>query len=99
VSEFHTEAPQPTATEGLAQGPYLVGRAGFKPTIFQRKGSESTNEPPHPTIHNNVQHVSIMYVCMCNVYICKMHVCMYVHKLHMDARCMHVILLTYDSKH
>ena len=39
VSEFHTEVPQATAREGLAQGPYVVARAGFK----------STNESPHPT--------------------------------------------------
>jgi len=35
---------------GLAQGPYMVSRAGFKPTTFWTKGDESTNEPPHPTI-------------------------------------------------
>jgi len=29
--EFHTEAPQTTASEGLAQGPYVSARAGFEP--------------------------------------------------------------------
>ena len=37
VSEFHTEAPQVTATEGLAQGPYVAARAGFEPTSFGQK--------------------------------------------------------------
>ena len=32
VSEFHAEAPQATASEGLAQGPY-VSRAGFENRI------------------------------------------------------------------
>jgi len=29
VLEFHAEAPQATASQGLAQGPYEVARAGF----------------------------------------------------------------------
>src|SRR6218665_2607119 len=40
---------QSSASEGLAQGPYLVTRAGFKPTTLWTKGDESTNEPPCPT--------------------------------------------------
>ena len=27
--KFHAEAPQATASEGLAQGPYVAARAGF----------------------------------------------------------------------
>ena len=46
MSEFHTEAPQTTATEGLAQGPYMAARAGFETTTLQTKGNESTIEPP-----------------------------------------------------
>jgi len=49
VSEFHAEAPQAIASEGLAQGPYVAARAGFKLTTLRTKGDESTNEPPHPT--------------------------------------------------
>ena len=45
VSEFHTEALQAAASEGLAQGPYVAARVRFKPT----KGVESTSEPPRPT--------------------------------------------------
>ena len=30
LSEFHAEAPQATASEGLAQGPYVVAREGFE---------------------------------------------------------------------
>ena len=44
VSEFHTEVPQATASEGLAQGPYVAAGVGFKPITFPRKGVESTNE-------------------------------------------------------
>ncbi len=35
VSEFHAKAPQATASEELAQGPYI-----------QTKGDKFTNEPP-----------------------------------------------------
>src|SRR6218665_2346498 len=45
VLEFHAEAPQAIASEGLAQGPYTETRAGFKPATLQTKGDESTNEP------------------------------------------------------
>jgi len=31
VSEFQAEAPQATASEGLAQSPYVAVRAGFEP--------------------------------------------------------------------
>ena len=49
MSEFHAEAPQATASEGLAQGPYVAARAGFEPTTLRTKGDESANEPPRPT--------------------------------------------------
>jgi len=49
VSEIHAKVPHATAGEGLALGPYVAARAGFKPTTFQMKGVESTNEPSHPT--------------------------------------------------
>ena len=48
VSEFHAKAPQATANEGLAQGPYVAARAGFEPTTFQTKGVKSTTEPTCP---------------------------------------------------
>src|SRR6218665_2518128 len=49
-SEIHAEAPQVTASEGLAQGPYVAARAGFEPMTLETKGDESTNEPPRPTL-------------------------------------------------
>ena len=49
MSEFHAEASQATASEGLAQGPYVAARAGFEPSTYRTKGDESTNEPPHLT--------------------------------------------------
>ena len=48
LSEFHTEAPQATASEGLAHGLYVAARAGFEPAALRTKGAESTNEPPRP---------------------------------------------------
>src|SRR6218665_1672084 len=45
VSEFHAKAQQATASEGLAQGPYVAARAGFEPMTLRMKGDESTNEP------------------------------------------------------
>ena len=53
--EFHVEALQATASEGLAQGPYVAARTGFEPTTLQTKGDESTNEPPHPTISSSCE--------------------------------------------
>ena len=46
MPEFHAEAPQATASEGLAQGPYVVARVGFKPMTLRTKVVESTNESP-----------------------------------------------------
>jgi len=45
---FQAEAPQATASEGLAQGLYVAARAGFKPTTLRTKRDESTKEPPCP---------------------------------------------------
>src|SRR6218665_15886 len=53
VSEFHAEAPQTTANEGLARGPYEAERAGFELTTFRTKDCESTNEPPRPLWRKN----------------------------------------------
>ena len=38
MSEFHAKVLQATASEGLAQGPYLVARVGFEPTTLRMKG-------------------------------------------------------------
>ena len=47
VSEFHAEAPQATASEGLAEG-QKVARVGFEPRPFGRK---ATNLPmPNKTL-------------------------------------------------
>ena|SRR6218665_1170332 len=48
VSEFHAKAPQATASEGLAQGPYMVARAGFESTTLRSTDIDSTNEPHTP---------------------------------------------------
>jgi len=43
ISECHAEAPQATASEGLAQRPYLAARAGFELATLRTKGDEYTN--------------------------------------------------------
>jgi len=48
VSEFHAEASQATASEGLVQGTYEAARAGFEPASLRTKGVESTDESPRP---------------------------------------------------
>jgi len=45
VSEFHAEAPQATASEGFAQGPYVAARAGCELATLRTKGTRFTNEP------------------------------------------------------
>ena len=56
MPDFHAEASQATACEGLVQGPYVAARAGFEPTILRMKGHESTNEAPRSVEYadNNV---------------------------------------------
>jgi len=49
VAKIQTEAPQATASEGLAQGPYMAARAGFEHLILRTTGVKSTNAPPRPT--------------------------------------------------
>ena len=48
---LHAEALQATASEGLAQGPYVAAREGFKPRTLRSKGVDSTNAPPRPNAH------------------------------------------------
>src|SRR6218665_1916440 len=38
-----------TAGKGLAQGPYVAGRAGVEPTTLRLKVIASTKAPPRPT--------------------------------------------------
>ena len=62
MSEFHAEAPQATASEGLAQCPYVSARAGLEPATLRTKGDESTNEPPWPTINDCRIYISPMSI-------------------------------------
>src|SRR6218665_4042195 len=55
VSEFHAAAPQATASEGLAHGPYVSARVGVEPATLRTKGDESTNEPPRPTLPGSIE--------------------------------------------
>ena len=61
VSKLHAEAPQATASEGLAQGPYVADRAGFEPATLWTKGDESTDESPRPT---NIRRVEDAFEAM-----------------------------------
>src|SRR6218665_2752567 len=47
---LHAEALRTTASEGLAQGPYVASRAGVEPTTLRFKAIDSTNAPPRPTL-------------------------------------------------
>ena len=48
---YHAEALQATASEGLAQGPYLAARVEFEPATLQVQGTESTILSHHaPTV-------------------------------------------------
>jgi len=48
----HDEALQATASEGLAQGPYVAVRAGFEAAIIRSKGIDSINASPRPKSGN-----------------------------------------------
>ena len=50
-AEFHAEAPQATVSEELAQGPYMVARAGVEPTKLRLKAINTTNVPRRPQAH------------------------------------------------
>src|SRR6218665_4224412 len=47
---FHAEAPQETASEGLAQGPYAATRAGLEHTTLQSSSQPRRHHVP-PTSH------------------------------------------------
>src|SRR6218665_1440833 len=59
VSEFHAEAPQPTASEGLAQDPCVAARTGFEPTTLRSTGIDATNEPRRPIT------IWVNYISLC----------------------------------
>ena len=69
MSEFHAEASQATASEGLAHGPYVAARAGFDPRPFRLK---ATNLPMdtdngYTTPHKIYKYIEIInrIVCIC----------------------------------
>ena len=37
---YHAEALRATASEGLAQGPYMAARVGFEPATLQTQGTK-----------------------------------------------------------
>ena len=47
---LYAKALQATASEGLAQSPYVSARAGFEPATLRSKGIDSTDAPPRPTM-------------------------------------------------
>src|SRR6218665_477434 len=53
VAEFHAEAPQTTASEGLTKGPYVAAKAGIEPMPLRTKGVDSTNASPTPLCMTN----------------------------------------------
>ena len=71
VSEFHAEAPQASASEGLSQGSYVEARAGVDPTTPRTIGVDPTNEPPRPTLSYNtaVQSIKVYVKQVYNFYV------------------------------
>ena len=55
-SEFNAEAHRVTVGKRLAQGPYMVARAGVEPKTLRLKVIDSTNAPPRP------DHVIVQYL-------------------------------------
>ena len=64
VSEFHAEAPQATASEGLAQGPCVAALAVFEPATIRTKGDESTNDPPRPNSISSQFNFKLIFASM-----------------------------------
>ena len=55
VSEFHAEALQASASEGLVQGPDMAARPGVEHATLRTISVDSTNEPltcTHKVIRN-----------------------------------------------
>ena len=50
MPEYHTEAPQATVSEGVAQAPFVAARAGIEPMTFLTKGVDSTKAPSRPML-------------------------------------------------
>src|SRR6218665_736538 len=49
VSWVSRRSAQATASKGLAQGPYVVARAGVEPTTLRLRVVDLTNAPSRPT--------------------------------------------------
>ena len=49
LCHIHFKQLLATASEGLAQGPYVAERVEFKPVTLRMQGTEPTTEPPCPT--------------------------------------------------
>ena|SRR6218665_3867398 len=55
VPEFHAEAHRQLQGKVLAQGPYVVARAGVEPTTLRLKVIVPTKATPRPyNVHDNV---------------------------------------------
>jgi len=61
MSEFHAEASQATASEGLAQGLYVAARTGVEPTTLRLKVIVSTKTPPRPTYIHIIDIHTLVY--------------------------------------
>ena len=65
VSEFLAEAPQATASEGLAQGPYVAARTEFEPTTLRSTAIDSTNELPRLSMQGLANCFSALLTVSC----------------------------------
>ena len=78
---FHAETLQATASEGLAQGPYVTARAGFDPATLWSKGIDSTNAPPCPIIQSLPSDFSQMAMYGCMVKLIQSLICAYLRSM------------------
>ena len=62
---LHAEVLQATASEGLAQGPYVAARARFEPAALRSKGIDSTISsflaPLPPSLFHSFSHCLFLF--------------------------------------
>ena len=74
-AQDNAEAPQVTASEGLAQGVYKAARARVKPLTLRTKGVDSTNVPQRITF---ITCVSVKCYVLAFITIAYLHECIFV---------------------
>ena len=55
---------QATASERLAQGPYVVARVGFEPATLWTQGTELITRPPRPQDYDYNDYYYLVHVIL-----------------------------------